>query len=888
MIRKPGFPPLCLTVCCFFTAVVFILSNLLNAQSAGPTLQSIVPNSAPVGSEAVTVTLTGSGFTDSSIVVVQGQRLEPISRTSTNLVVVIPSDFFTSSVSLNVYVADSVTLMGSQLVYFYVYSPSPPKITSMIPAGGLRGTTTFITLTGTDLTGATFTFSGTGVSVVPSRVQVEVTVAPDAPLGPQAVTISTPSGSTNLCGLRQCMFTVVENGSWSELSAQPSAQGGTPIILTDGRVLVAGGTSFTPGVGSRALSTAQIFDPSTGQWSATGSLNIARAGAVGSLLPDGRVLVAGGGDFSTGLLTAEIFDPASGTWSLTGSMTATPSKALMLPNGKVLVQVGQFAAQLFAPLTGRFQTLQAIAFQQAGIRDGRMELLSDGRIFLVARSGEIRVYDFATGTLSTLPSRGEADANHDTRLLPDGRVLIRGTTVGPAPTVSTPHALIFNPQTGGVVPAAIGISGPDVLLPNGFVLIGGATSRRVGFGFETVPVAVLYDPVTDRSFPQDPGTAIVLPTLLLTDGRSFGMGQAYGTSSGRSFTQTYGPTPYTNPAPVIGSVIGSTPTSSAEWISLDIRGTSFLPNSIVQLGTTKLVTIYLGAQRLVAFVPPVLRPALSAGISVGNPAPAGGTSDTVRVGFTVTVPLPISEVETGAIRSGYVVVTPDAGSAAPVSTVTYGIVRDGLVQSQAAILPTPLTTETSIVADIVRAIGRNLGIAIANASATPASITVTLRDPDGSPASPPASFSIPARRQVARFITELFPTDTIGAAFAGSVTIQSSIPVSITGLRFSGMEFSTVPVPVMGSASIPQQGPIGGANAVMFPQFAMSGGWATTLGLVNTGATSISGRVDIFDTDGNPLTVTLNGERKSTFNYAIPALGSLILAPRDANGQSPF
>ena len=279
---------------------------------------------------------------------------------------------------------------------------------------------------------------------------------------------------------------------------------------------------------------------------------------------------------------------------------------------------------------------------------------------------------------------------------------------------------------------------------------------------------------------------------------------------------------------------------------------------------------------------------MSAGISVGNPAPAGGTSDTVRVGFTVTVPLPISEVETGAIRSGYVVVTPDAGSAAPVSTVTYGIVRDGLVQSQAAILPTPLTTETSIVADIVRAIGRNLGIAIANASATPASITVTLRDPDGSPASPPASFSIPARRQVARFITELFPTDTIGAAFAGSVTIQSSIPVSITGLRFSGMEFSTVPVPVMGSASIPQQGPIGGANAVMFPQFAMSGGWATTLGLVNTGATSISGRVDIFDTDGNPLTVTLNGERKSTFNYAIPALGSLILAPRDANGQSPF
>jgi hypothetical protein len=86
----------------------------------------------------------------------------------------------------------------------------------------------------------------------------------------------------------------------------------------------------------------------------------------------------------------------------------------------------------------------------------------------------------------------------------------------------------------------------------------------------------------------------------------------------------------------------------------------------------------------------------------------------------------------------------------------------------------------------------------------------------------------------------------------------------------------------------PRQGTVGGTNAAMFPQFAMGGLWATTVGLVNTTSGMISGRVDIFDTNGTPMAVTLNGLTKSTFVYSIPARGSLTLAPRDTNGQSPF
>jgi hypothetical protein len=72
---------------------------------------------------------------------------------------------------------------------------------------------------------------------------------------------------------------------------------------------------------------------------------------------------------------------------------------------------------------------------------------------------------------------------------------------------------------------------------------------------------------------------------------------------------------------------------------LDIRGGAFLPNSFVQIGATKLVTLYLGSQRLVAFLPPALRSTISSGVSVVNPGPGGGTTDRLPVGFLAPQPV---------------------------------------------------------------------------------------------------------------------------------------------------------------------------------------------------------------------------------------------------------
>jgi Kelch motif len=61
-----------------------------------------------------------------------------------------------------------------------------------------------------------------------------------------------------------------------------------------------------------------VFDPRTEAFSATGSMTTARAGAVAAPLPDGRVLIAGGFDSGNELSSAEVYDPSTGTFSPTG------------------------------------------------------------------------------------------------------------------------------------------------------------------------------------------------------------------------------------------------------------------------------------------------------------------------------------------------------------------------------------------------------------------------------------------------------------------------------------------------------------------------------------------------------------------------------------------
>jgi hypothetical protein len=273
-----------------------------------------------------------------------------------------------------------------------------------------------------------------------------------------------------------------------------------------------------------------------------------------------------------------------------------------------------------------------------------------------------------------------------------------------------------------------------------------------------------------------------------------------------------------------------------------------------------------------------------------------------RANEPVTAPQPITEVEQGSIHTGYAVITPDPNTTIPTPTVTFGMVSGGVIQSQSGTFPGPMATDASLFVDVIPGIGRNLGVALANPGSSTSNINLSLSDASGAAVSTPFTVTLPPQQQLARFVSDLFSSNVIGAALQGNLRMQSSTPFAVVGLRFSGTNFSTLPVVTNATnpgvpsrvltggsiANTPLSGTIGGNVAVIVPQFAMGGGWATQIAIINNSANTMSGRIDVFDTSGNPMTVKLNGATQSTFTYSIPAAGAFVLAPRDANGQSPF
>jgi hypothetical protein len=128
------------------------------------------------------------------------------------------------------------------------------------------------------------------------------------------------------------------------------------VRLADGRVLVAGGTT----TGKQVTASAEIYDPATGRFTMTGSLRTARRKHAGFLLPDGRVLIVGGttgGDDSHALRDAEVFDPASGRFSPAAPMLEARYKiaAVVMPDGSALVVGGSSElAEVYDPKQGMF------------------------------------------------------------------------------------------------------------------------------------------------------------------------------------------------------------------------------------------------------------------------------------------------------------------------------------------------------------------------------------------------------------------------------------------------------------------------------------------------------------------------------------------------------
>lgn len=143
------------------------------------------------------------------------------------------------------------------------------------------------------------------------------------------------------------------NERWTP-TGEPSTLrfGHAAALLQNGNVLVVGGAKSNGPADE--LDSAEFYDPASGKWTTTGSLNTARSGNTATLLRSGQVLVAGGfKDTLSTLSSSESYDPVHGVWNTGEALNEArdAQAAVLLEDGKVLVVGGEQRGPSLVTLT---------------------------------------------------------------------------------------------------------------------------------------------------------------------------------------------------------------------------------------------------------------------------------------------------------------------------------------------------------------------------------------------------------------------------------------------------------------------------------------------------------------------------------------------------------
>jgi N-acetylneuraminic acid mutarotase len=286
----------------------------------------------------------------------------------------------------------------------------------------------------------------------------------------------------------------------------------TTTLLPNGKVLVVGGYN-TAGAGTY-LNTAEIYDPIANSWANTANtMTTARRNHTATVLPNGKVLVAGGrGTGGTYLSSVEIYDPAINSWSSATSMLNARANhtATLLNNGKVLVAGGRnggnnwlSSSEIYDPSTNTWSNADSLG---TGRRDHTATLLSNGKLLVVGggvnffgsnvATNSAEIYDPTTNSWTNANNMNSGRITHTATLLATGKVLVAGGQNAFGATLNTSE--LFDPTSGNWTNTTGNMTTTRTnqtatLLANGKVLVVGGQNNAGN----SLNSADLYDPTAN-------------------------------------------------------------------------------------------------------------------------------------------------------------------------------------------------------------------------------------------------------------------------------------------------------------------------------------------------------------------------------------------------------
>ncbi len=848
------------------------VSVSVQVTAAAPTLTSISPNSGSVGA-TVTVTLTGSNLSGATSInagpgiTVNGINVASATQITANFAIAANA----SSGAQNVTVTTPAGT--SNAVPFTINPPAAPTLNSINPNTGQLGATVTVTLTGSNLSGATAINAGPGVTInginVASATQITANfaIAASAATGAQNVTVTTPAGTSNAVP-----FTINPplTPTLSSINPNTGQLGATVTVTLTGNNL-SGATAVNAGPGVTI-----------------NGINVASATQITANF---AIAV----NASTGSQNVTVTTPAGTSNAVT--FTINPPTAPTL--NSINPNSGQLGATVTVTLTGSNLIGVTAINAGSGITVNGINVPSATQItatFAIAASTTTGVQNVTV----TTPG-GTSNA------------LTFNITAPPAPTLSS-----INPnsgQLGATVPVTL--SGTNLT---------GATAINAGLGIMVSGLTAVNSGLIDATFS--------ISASASTGNRNVTVVTPGGTSNSVAFTIALSPGPVLNSIAPISGTVGTTVPVTLSGSNLG-GATAINAGAGIAIGGLNV----LGDTQLIANF--VIAPGAAAGnypVTVTTP---NGTSNAVPFAVTAATSLTsvLPHIAAGAsFVTGFFVVNSGSSSASfsitfrrddgssmglpfsngeTLSTLSGTIPANGLGYYEAgdpndATLLSGSGTITSDPSITIQAIFRRqtsnvyyeaavpssagskefeipfdattfaangaqilTGFAVANMdSGNSANVTCTARDSQGNVI--PNGVPVQSLSPYGHWAGYMFPP-LVGDQ--GTIDCTSNTEIGAVALRALGpAAISSLPVVIKGSSTSP-------VTAVL-PHIATGQSFVTGFYVLNSGSSSANFSISFRHDDGSSMALPFsNGQTLGTLSDTIPANGLRYYEAGDPNSD---